>query len=91
MQAARLCEMHYRLDFRLLMLRRQLLRATGFLPEDNMAALHSNVAELSLKKRDIAQDNLQLVKNIEQGMLQLGEGHLTSRDIHEVFYPTERK
>ena len=83
--------MLYHLDFCLLMLRRRLVRTIGFRSKEDTAALHANVAELSWKKGDIAQDNLRLVRNIKQGMLQLGEGHLTSQAMHEVPHSSEKQ
>lgn len=72
-QEARQSEMRYRLGFGLIMLRRQLARALGFRPEDETAALHANIAELSLALGQIIEEKLQMVKILRQGQLQLGE------------------
>ena len=79
MQAARLCELLYSLDVRLVMLKRQLMRASGYRPEDDTAVLHFKVAQLSRKKEQVAQEKLQMVKSFRHGALQLGKGISVSR------------
>ena len=67
--------MRYRLGFGLIMLRRQLARALGFRPEDEPAALHATIAELSLALGQITEEKLHMVKILRQGLLQLGDDH----------------
>lgn len=67
--------MRYRLGFSLIMLRRQLARALGFCPEDETAALHANIAELSLALGQSTEEKLQMAQILRQGLLQLGDDH----------------
>ena len=73
MQAARLCELCYSLDFRLIMLRQHLMRANNFRREDNVTALHCKVVELLKEKEQITQEDGQMIRIIRQGVLQMGE------------------
>ena len=79
MQAARLCELLYSMDFRLVMLKLRLKRANGFCPEEDMADLHSKVAKLSWKREQVAQETLHVVKTLKQDSLQMGAQICLSR------------
>lgn len=90
MQAARLCELLYSLDVRLVLLKRQLVRASGYCPEDDSAQLHCKVVELSQKKEQVAQEKLQVVKSFRHGALQLGKGISISRPLCTLLRSVER-
>ncbi len=88
MQAARLCELLYNLDFRLVMLKLQLVRANGFRPEEDMAELHSKVAELSWKKEQVAREKLHVANTLKQEALQMGNGICLSQTFYTLLQPT---
>ena len=73
MQELKQSNASYQLDFSIIMVRRQLARAAGVLPEDETALLHSQIAELSARVEQLISEGAHMARSLKEGSFQLGE------------------
>ena len=73
MQELKQCNASYQLEFSIIMVRRQLARAAGILPEDETALLHSQIAELSSRLEQLISEGTHMARSLKEGSFQLGE------------------
>ena len=73
MQELKQSNAFYQLEFSIIMVRRQLARAAGILPEDETALLHSQIAELSTRLEQLISEGVHMARSLKEGLLQLCE------------------
>ena len=73
MQELKQSNASYQLEFSIIMVRRQLARAAGVLPEDETALLRSQIAELSSRLEQLISEGTHMARSLKEGSFQLGE------------------
>ena len=75
MQELKQSNASYQLEYSIIMVRRQLARAAGVLPEDETALLRSQIAELSSRLEQLISEGAHMARSLKEGSLQLGESY----------------